>query len=181
MARKKKTTSGGSAASPAPKKAKRRKARKASPAAAPVAVPVPVAAPTKRRRAAPGKKKKAITKRGSSKPAKRGGRGRKRGGGMIHGVTWKSGLVAGGLVIGGAAAAIRLNKLSWRGPLGAKPATVAIIVTTAVAVGAHLKGWKKVAKGAACTSVGIATGILAENLTGTEVAAPAGGGGSPPT
>jgi len=75
-------------------------------------------------------------------------------------------LVNGILVVGGAAAAIKLDAMVTARPLGLPPSAFGIAGSIAVAVVATKYKKKKLARGAAAVAIGMATGLVAQKLKG---------------
>jgi len=82
---------------------------------------------------------------------------------------WKSGqglLVSGLLVVGGAAAAIKLDTMVSARPMGLPPSAIALVGAVAVAVGANYYKRPNIARASASLAIGIATGMVASKLAG---------------
>jgi len=104
--------------------------------------------------------------------AKRGRRSKSKGsalshhGGLNNPGTGREILLHGVLVIGGAAAAIKLDEAIEARPLGLPPSAYALAGTVAVVFVANKYKKRKLARGAAAAAIGMATGMVAKKLKG---------------
>jgi len=89
-------------------------------------------------------------------------------GGLNNPGTGREILVNGLLVIGGAAAAIKLDQKVTARPLGLPPSAFALAGSVAVVVVASKYKRRKIARGAAAVAIGVASGMVASRLGGSK-------------